>query len=385
MKNEMLRKVADARNAKPNQVLVQTPVSKNGLVSKNVDQTQDQKTESVPHEVPSIKLNPEQIEEIHADEYSLTLFYATRVEPLTIKQLKREFPEPEPRKAQSVMDRFLKVGLVQVNSEGAYYSNFPTNYINYSNYRYDADLEAKKDSKVFQLMKEFTGKSDYWKDKSYFSMDAFFSDEQSKELSEMLKSVKLKAKEYANINAKKKSVKGLKFRRLKYYDMTFGILIALVFGMFSPKPAYAGGGNDPVSILFKSNPMKAIELLYSVKVSGGGGNDPTSIAKNKVKFVSTQSNQDNNVIFRENGGGGHDPGGTKPNSGGGGHDPGSPVKAFCVLTGENYSIVVTSGAVCRLKILIDKISYCGSSELAECIDARIEADLILKELSELGK
>jgi hypothetical protein len=40
-----------------------------------------QKSESakvVPAEVPSIRLSPEQIEEIHVDEYTLTLFYATR-------------------------------------------------------------------------------------------------------------------------------------------------------------------------------------------------------------------------------------------------------------------------------------------------------------------
>lgn len=384
MKNEMLRKGPEARTEKPNQVLVQTSVARNGLVSKDLDKVQPQNTENVQQEVPSIKLNPEQIEEIHADEYSLTLFYATRVEPLTVKQLKREFPEPEPRKAQSVMDRFLNVGLVQVNSEGAYYSNFPTNYINYSNYRYDGDLEAKKDAKVFQLMKEFTGKSEYWKDKSYFSMDAFFSEEQSKELSEMLKSIKLKAKEYANANAKKKSVKGLKFRRLKYYDMTFGILIAVVFGMFSPKTAYAGGGNDPVSILFKSNPAEAVELLYSVKISGGGGNDPTTIARNRFLIAGTSSHR-GQAFFGENGGGGHDPGGAKPNSGGGGHDPGSPVKESCRLAGEGYSITVTSSAVCRLKMLIDKISSCSSIESADCVDARMEADLILKELSQLEK
>ncbi len=108
-----------------------------------------------------IRLSPEQIEEIHTDEYSLLLFYATRVQPLSVAEIKKQFPEPEPKKVISVMERFVKAGLIHMTPEGKYYSNFPDNYINYSDYRYDSDLEAKKDSKVFRLMKEFTGNREY--------------------------------------------------------------------------------------------------------------------------------------------------------------------------------------------------------------------------------
>ena len=86
-------------------------------------------------EVPTVRLLPEQIEEIHADEYSLKLFYATRIEPQTLAQIKRDFPEPEAKKAQSILDRFVRVGLVHVTVDGKYYSNYTENYINYASYR----------------------------------------------------------------------------------------------------------------------------------------------------------------------------------------------------------------------------------------------------------
>jgi hypothetical protein len=116
--------------------------------------------------VPSIKLSPEQIEEIHTDEYSLMLFYATRIEPLTIEQIKRKFPEPEAKKAQSVLDRYMSCGLIQRDAEGKYFSNYPVDaYLNYSDYRYDGTLETKKDQKIFEVMKENASSKSYWRDR----------------------------------------------------------------------------------------------------------------------------------------------------------------------------------------------------------------------------
>ncbi len=117
-------------------------------------------------EVKNIRLQPEQIEEINTDDYSLLLFNATRVEPLSLNQIKKHFPEPSSKKAKSVMDRFIECGLVHTNSEGKYYSNYPDHYIDYSLYRYDSILETKKDAKVFDLMKENCSSKGYWKDKS---------------------------------------------------------------------------------------------------------------------------------------------------------------------------------------------------------------------------
>jgi hypothetical protein len=281
--------------------------------SESVTKNSEMKKKEV-NDVPSIRLSPEQIEEIHADEYSLVLFYATRMQPMSIGEIKRQFVETEPKKAESVMERFLKVGLTHKTEDGKFYSNFPNNYINYSEYRYDGDLEARKDAKVFQIMKEQTGKKEFWKDKAYFSIDAFFTDEQSSELNEMLKEVKLKAKHFANQNDKLTS-KGMKFRRFKFYDMFWAIaLFAITFSLTAIHPtsnAFAshGGGNDPVGVSYVMNKIGNITVD---KVSGGGGgNDPTA-----------------SVII-------NDP--TDNQGGGGGHDPeGSSVKCEIVIEGKVF-------------------------------------------------
>lgn len=249
-------------------------------------------------DVPSVRLTPEQIEEINTDDYSLMLFNATRVQPLSLSEIKRCFVEPSTKKAESVMERFLKIGLIHKTEDGKFFSNFPENYINYSDYRYDGDLEAKKDAKVFQLMKEFSGKKEYWKDKTYFSIDAFFTDEQSKELNDMLKEVKLKAKHFSNENDKL-GVKGMKFRRLKFYDMFWMFAIfALTFTLSSINPSSSasakigGSGNDPVGMAFVFNGETQNDSVRS----GGSGNDPTA-----SMFDVAQVQDD------QGGGGGHDP------------------------------------------------------------------------------
>ncbi|QDK42383.1 hypothetical protein DOM21_13200 [Bacteriovorax stolpii] len=262
----------------------------------NETSTADTQATKVVKDIPSVRLSPEQIEDINADDYSLMLFNATRVQPLSLSELKRFFVEPSSKKAESVMERFLKLGLIHKTEDGKFFSNFPENYINYSDYRYDGDLETKKDAKVFQLMKEFTGQKEYWKDKTYFSIDAFFTDDQSKELNEMFKAIKLKAKQFSNEN-ENLGVKGIKFRRLKFYDMfwVFAIFV-LTFTMTVIQPsssAYAkigGSGNDPVGMVY----IPGGEQLDSVR-SGGSGNDPTA----SIRTLYIEDNQ--------GGGGGHDP------------------------------------------------------------------------------
>lgn len=250
--------------------VIHLPVQDQSLKSKNLD------VKDMGKEVPSIYLAATQIEEIHADEYSLTLFYATRVQPLTLTEIKNQFPEPELYKAQSVLDRFIKADLIHITKDGKYYSNFPENYINYSNYRYDKDMEARKDAKVFALMKEFTGQKEYWKDKSYFSIDAFYTKEQTKELQEMFYQLKLKAKEYANENSKKKSIKDLIFRRLKFYDMTFSLLLLVFLSMMGLSPIAQAGGNDPTVIKATYYQDIIDTKTYNAYVMmSGGGNDPT--------------------------------------------------------------------------------------------------------------
>lgn len=388
----LIRAKADREKNRPTKL----EVSNGRLKSENADAAK-----ALTSEVPSVRLAPEQIEEIHTDEYSLTLFYATRIEPMSAAEIKREFPEPEPKKAQAVMDRFVKVGLVHITKEGKYYSNYPENYINYSHYRYDNDLEARKDSKVFRLMKEFTGNREYWKDKTYFSMDAFYSQEQTTELLEMFKQIKLKAKQYANDNAKKKSTKGMRFRRMKFYDMNFAVVLAFFvscLGMFSGTSAQAAGagGNDPhgVAAMIQLDPRGHLGLLQFARLAGG--NDPTARAAfvsqvQMASFVADADSQPGNP-----GGGGHDPtdpkagtpdcnGGHDPNPpklidpsecGGGGHDPQDC--AACVLEIEGTRIPVRSVKLCRLKRLLDFSARCGQSRYPVCVEADRQIETLLQ-------
>lgn len=218
-----------------------------------------------------IRLTPEQIEEIHTDDYSLVLFYATRTQELSLSEIKRNFPEPTPQKAKSVLNRFISAGLVRKTENAKYYSNFPDGYVNYSNYRYDTDLEVFKESKIFQLMKQFTGVKEYWTNKTYFSMDAFFTDEQSEELQTMFHQLKMKAKKFAAENTDKKSVEGLKFRRIKFYDMFFSLMFAFISFFLGAQNVHANGLGSIESISLYQD-----VISYDAEVlMGGGGNDPT--------------------------------------------------------------------------------------------------------------
>ncbi len=123
-------------------------------------------------------------------------------------------------------------------------------------------------------MKEFSGQKDYWKDKTYFSMDGFFSEEQSTELREMFREIKLKAKFFDNENAKKKSVKGLRFRRFKFYDMFFSSIFVLLSMLLVNASAFALEAIVQVPLEDTTFQLQQrFEPKYQFSV--GGGNDPT--------------------------------------------------------------------------------------------------------------
>lgn len=296
-------------------------------------------------EIKNIRLQPEQIEEINNDDYSLLLFNATRVEPLSLNQIKKLFPEPSSKKAKSVMDRFISCGLVRITSSGKYYSNYPDHYIDYSLYKYDAVLEAKKDARVFELMKENCNSKTYWDNKSYFSEDGFFTKEQSQEIAQALNEVRLKVKKFSSENRKKKKMADLIFRRFKYYDMILGLfLLALSFTLTSvPNKSFAQG-NDPGSIQvnqilngddfrlqdtwqrYNINPLKTDEIVDQMinrrSIELLGGNDPGAgklmqetllrASARNFDFKSVSFNEISEVlpsiIINPDSGGGHDPG-----------------------------------------------------------------------------
>ena len=366
---------------------------------------------SITAEIPNIRLRPEQIEEIQLCDYSLRLFYATRIQPLSLGEIKEYFPEPESQKAQSVINRFLAVGLIHVTPEEKYYSNFPENYVNYSDYRYDKLLEARKDKKVFNLMKEFTGNREYWKDKTYFSMDAFYTDEQTKEVQAMFKEIKEKLKQYSNDNAKTKSVKGMKFRRIKFFDMFFAILLAFVLVSMPSTPSFAeeqsaltdvqlrdlavyrgaagkfsvvlesGGGNDPTILMVQRavSPEEYEHMMGHTRVftdimANSGLTMPLAFAVNTLSD-STNIGTDLGPILK----GGSDD--SKLHDGsledsGGGHDPTViPDKIPCILEDEDGAIEVKLRELCPYQKLLINYARC-KSEKQDC--SKIEA--LMKEL-----
>lgn len=359
-----------------------------------------------------IRLSPEQIEEIHTDEYSLLLFYATRVQPLSVAEIKKQFPEPEPKKVISVMERFVKAGLIHMTPDGKYYSNFPENYINYSDYRYDSDLEAKKDSKVFRLMKEFTGNREYWKNRTYFSMDAFYTEAQTKELQDMFFQIKTKAKEFANQNSKSKSILGLKFRRIKFFDMLFSMVFGFMM-LLSVIPQAHAGGNDPTLPMRVMEYQEIIDIqLGDIRLASGGGNDPTArqvfarsatfptfewqphgisdygqikamlvASDNKFAPPVTPPVKVGELILdgnNEDGGGGHDP--TCADStprGGGGHDPigdKSTIASCCIRSTQGKWISVSSSSLCLAQDLLFDLAICDQNKDGVCTD--VENNLI---------
>lgn len=300
-------------------------------------------------EIETIVLSPEQIEEIHVDEYSLQLFHATRVQPLTLLEIKRQFPEPKAKKAQSVMERFTSVGLVHLDENNRYFSNFPTKYVNYGKYKYDADIELKKDQKIFQEMKDNFGNSSHWTDRTYFSMDTFFTEEQSKELRELFMEIRKKSKEFAKENQEKGSLKGLKFRRLKFYDMISCLIVALMIGLLMPQASFARGGNDPHKVSFQVV----------------GGNDP-----HKPKAWDGECLSEESAVLLDEliGGAGHDPK-VQVKGGGGGHDPQHKTDFK-----GSYSELS-----CKADAIAGYVKMCEGKENTFCNDVRAQAkDLWMK-------
>jgi len=172
---------------------------------------------------------------------------------------------------------------------------------------------------------------------------------------------------------KKKSVKGLKFRRIKFFDMFFALALFLLVGGFASK-SYAG--NDPITKIVYENPEEALELLHLANV--GGGNDPTS--RSTVSY---------SVGAGTLGGGGHDPRPVPPGNGGGGHDPakGNPSRSNrggdsydpvrpCVME-INDELIVTTPQVCELKRVSDVVKRCESNYRKGCAEAEARMEKLI--------
>ena len=77
----------------------------------------------------------------------------------------------------------------------------------------------------------------------------------------MFTDIRYKAKQFAHRNAQNKKIDGLKFRRLKFYDMILSILFFIIIGTMPVKNAFAKNGST-----WSEQDSKRLEIA---------GNDPT--------------------------------------------------------------------------------------------------------------
>ncbi len=189
-----------------------------------------------------VRFTEEQSQEISADQFSQFIFRATRVSALDSTDIVTLYSEPHEGAAHEVLMRFAQAGLVHQLANGKYLSNFRVGFPNFTGYKHDRELEAEVDARVFEKVKKHAGDRDYWKDHSYFSVDGFFTLKQTKEIKKMLLDIKFYVKNALEDNVLKGSLDGLRYRRHKFYDISFGFVFAFLF-LFSANKSHAG--NDP--------------------------------------------------------------------------------------------------------------------------------------------
>jgi hypothetical protein len=262
-------------------------------------------------DVLDVRFTVEQVVEITSHDYALKLFHLTRIKPLSVKEIKVIEPEPEEGLAEYVLNRFFEVGLLEGSLDGACYSKYPENFPNFTESPLDSELEADKDARIFQLMKQKAGDRDFWKTNAYFSEDAYLTESQIKDIKSKLQDIKFYIKHAMLENNKNGIVEGLSFIRHKSYNIFLGV-VAILISMVATSKSYAG--NDP-GILGGSEfhylttfPLTAEDVIAGMEWSGGRkiiidprllaleGNDPGR-AVNLSKFLG-QINLDTTAQYR---------------------------------------------------------------------------------------
>ncbi|MBY0384083.1 hypothetical protein K2X05_02900 [bacterium] len=200
-----------------------------------------------PRDTPSIRFTKEQTVEIMMEDYSLKLFHLTRIKPLSLEEIKLFAPEPESGRASDIMDRFCAVGLIEVTQDHKYYSKYPNNFANFTEHPLDKEIEADKDSLIFDLMKQKAGDVMFWSKNSFFQEDGYFTSEQTNFIREALLSLKFYVKKSLQENREKGLIEGLTYRRHKFYDIMLCFIFVFTFLISSNK---AMGGNDPGGAIF---------------------------------------------------------------------------------------------------------------------------------------
>lgn len=195
-----------------------------------------------PRDTPSVRFSKEQTVEIMMEDYSLKLFHLTRIKPLSLNEIKQYAPEPDSGRASDIMDRFCAVGLVDVTSDHKYYSKYPNDFANFTEHPLDKEIEADKDSLIFDLMKEKAGDEIFWRKNTFFQEDGYFTHEQTNYIREALLSLKFYVKKTLQENRERGLIEGLTYRRHKFYDIGLSLLFVFVFLISSNR---ASAGNDP--------------------------------------------------------------------------------------------------------------------------------------------
>lgn len=232
-----------------------------------------------PRDIACVRFSAEQAEEIMANDYTLKLFHATRIKALTLKGILEHFGEPSEGMAKIVIDRFVKVGILDILPGEKYFTKYPGNFPNFTEHTYDMNLELNKDARVFKLMKEKAGDREYWKTQSYFSTDGFFTEEQTIEIRRKLMDIKFFIKNALKANMEEGGLEGKTFRRHKFYDLVLGSLVAF-FVLLGGK---ADASNDPGGQIAQASQTEkmqsALKWAEQIRVNSKrfSSNDPGSL------------------------------------------------------------------------------------------------------------
>ncbi len=218
-----------------------------------------------PRDTPSIRFTREQTVEIMMEDYSLKLFHLTRIKPLSLNEIKQYAPESEAGRASDIMDRFCAVGLVEVTDDYKYYSKYPDNFANFTEHPLDKEIEADKDSLIFDLMKEKSGDEKFWAKNTFFQEDGYFTVDQTNFIREALLSLKFYVKKSLQENRERGLIEGLIYRRHKFYDIGLSLLFAFTFLISSGN---AMGGNDPGGAIWMEAQFNIVPLTVEELTEG---------------------------------------------------------------------------------------------------------------------
>lgn len=262
-----------------------------------------------PRDIACVRFSAEQAEEIMASDYTLKIFHATRIESLSMKDIVDNFGEPGDGVAQVILDRLVRVGVLEVKADSKYFTAYPGNFPNFTDHTYDLNLELNKDARVFKLMKENAGDREYWQTQSYFSTDGFFSDEQALEVRKRLMDLKFFIKNALKANMEEGTLKGKTFRRHKFYDLVLGSFLAL-FVFVGGK---ADASNDPGGQIAQTSQLQrmqnALKWAEQLRTLGKqfSSNDPgapreqtASLWQSSLVWPASSSDGDYGLNFADN-------------------------------------------------------------------------------------